>query len=186
MRAEVYATSAVILLAMFGCSRLASSNEPAGSLGQKAANSFKPYKDPKQRFEIQDVAVIKDYVDAKSTIEKLPAKLRPSDPEHSKTVVIQLLLASEKADLNEMKSSEFPLRYQLGGKEIDVLCVGFSMGGSDMWGLAEKEDHSIFVRAKPPQKQKLLFLVPSAVNEGSLLHNLPGESTATITSGIRF
>lgn len=175
------------LLAVVGCNKPESKvgSESAGG-PRNAVDAFRPYQDPKQRFEIQDVAVATEHVDAKSTIEKLPSKLRPTDPAKSKTVVLVLTLASKKDDLNEIKSSEFSLLYELDGKESEALCVGLSMGDSDMWGLGEKGETAVFVRAKPPQKQKLLFLLPGAVNEASLQHHQPGGLAVTIRQGIKF
>jgi len=170
------------LLAVVACNKPESKvgSESAGG-PRNAVDSFRPYQDPKQRFEIQDVAVATEHVDAKSTIEKLPSKLRPADPAKSKTVVLVLTLASKKDDLNEIKSSEFSLLYELDGKESEALCVGLSMGDSDMWGLGET---SVFVRAKPPQKQKLLFLLPSSVNEAALRHREPSGASANVKQGI--
>lgn len=173
------------LLAVVACNKPESKvgSESAGG-PRNAVDSFRPYQDPKQRFEIQDVAVATEHVDAKSTIEKLPSKLRPADPAKSKTVVLVLTLASKKDDLNEIKSSEFSLLYELDGKESEALCVGLSMGDSDMWGLAEKGETAVFVRAKPPQKQKLLFLLPSSVNEAALRHREPSGASANVKQGI--
>ena len=150
-----------------------------------AADSFLPYKDPRQRFEIQSVVLATGPVDTKSTVEKLPDNLRPSDPATSKTVVLELTLASDRDELQEIKGSEFLLWYQSGGKSGDAPCVGLSMGDSEMWGLADnKGDASVFVRAKPSQKQKLLFVIPRGVGEASLQHRLADGGLAVIKKGV--
>jgi hypothetical protein len=171
------ANAMAAVLITTACSKtdsVTTSREPPGGSGQKNASPFQPYKDPKQRFEIREVAVATEPVDAKSTIEKLPNKLRPSDPANSRTVVLVLTLASENDNLNEIKSSEFSLVYGFNGRESESQCVGLSMGDSDMWGLAETGETSMFVKAKPPQKQKLLFLLPSGVTEATLRHQGAG------------
>ncbi|MCI0490933.1 MAG: hypothetical protein L0229_30445 [Blastocatellia bacterium] len=176
-----------ILSATLACNNPATDNsntQGSGGSEQKKAASFQPYKDPKQRFEVQDVAVSSDHIDAEDTIKKLPARFKPSGPARSKTVVLELMLASEKDDMSEIKSSEFSLVYQADGKSNEAPCAGLSMGDSTMWGLAEKGETSMFVRAKPTQKQKLLFLLPGDVGEASLQHNQPGGESVIIKQAI--
>jgi hypothetical protein len=179
----------ILILAtlMLACSKPADTLNTQSSRGaeqKKAGASFHTYKDPKKRFDIQDVVFSADRIEATGTIEKLPNKLKPSDPARSKAVVLELKLVSEKDDLSEIKSSEFSLVYQADGKDNRVPCVGLSMGDSDMWGLAENGETSVFVRAKPAQKQKLLFLLPSDVREAALQHNQSSGEPAIIKEAI--
>lgn len=177
-----------IIATTLACNKPAtdSLNTPSsgGAEQKKGDSSFHPYKDPKKRFDIQDVVLSSDQIEAKGTIEKLPNKLKPSDPARSKAVVLELKLASEKDDLSEIRSSEFSLVYKADGKDERAPCVGLSMGDSDMWGLAESGETSVFVRAKPTQKQKLLFLLPSDVREASLQHNQSSGESAIIKEAI--
>ena len=187
--AKCVVAAIAILSTTLACSKPAadSLNTPSsgGAEHKKGDASFHPYRDPKMRFDIQDVVLSSDRIEPKGTIEKLPNKLKPSDPARSKAVVLELKLVSEKDDLSEIKSSEFSLVYQADGKDNKVPCVGLSMGDSDMWGLAESRETSVFVRAKPTQRQKLLFLLPSDVREASLQHNQSSGESAIIKEAIQ-
>lgn len=141
---------------------------------QRTSDTVVNVKTP--RYEIVSATLVTDEpIEAKSIIEKLPNRLRPADTSSIKSVIFRIKITSASPELLEIKSSEFALSYKADGKENTAPCVGLSFG--DYWGIAEKGEDSVFVRANPSAEEKLLFLLPANMNEATLLYKPPsGES----------
>lgn len=131
----------------------------------------------KPTYRVLEVKATQEEMDVQSLVAKLPDKLRPTDADTQRVLVVEAKLASTTDGLLPVLTKDFALSFKQGGKDVQTPCVGISMGLSTYWGLGETE---MMVAMKPPAGEKLAFVIPKDVKAVVFLHRNSGGGFSVV------